>query len=68
MVNFIFGMQINIKVFYKLVLSCWICLTRHAKSIQYKFAYVAVSAEKHGGGGGGEVNFLLVDKQKFSTS
>ena len=34
-------MQINITVFYKLMLSFWMCLTRHAQSTQNKkFAYL----------------------------
>ena len=37
----IFGMQINIKVFYKLVLSFYVCVVRHAKITQTKkFAYL----------------------------
>ena len=31
---FVFGMRINIKVFYKLILSFWICIPRHAENIQ----------------------------------
>ena len=27
-------MQINIEVFYKLILSFWVCVARHAQSIQ----------------------------------
>ena len=38
MMKFIFGMEINIEVFYKLILSCWVCATRHAQSTQNKFA------------------------------
>ena len=30
----IFGMQINIEVFYKLILSFWVCVARHAQSTQ----------------------------------
>ena len=40
MMNLIFGMQINIKVFYKLILSFWLRTTRHAESTQNKFAYL----------------------------
>ena len=39
--KFIFGMQINIEVFYKLILSFWVCATKNAPSTQNKkFAYV----------------------------
>ena len=34
MMKFIFGMQINIEVFYKLILPFWMCVTRHAQSTQ----------------------------------
>ena len=60
MVHFIFGMQINIKVFNKLILSFWVYLTRHAQSTQNKFVYLPISPEKHGG----EVDFLPADKHK----
>ena len=32
----IFGMQININVFYKLIVSFWICVARHAQITQNK--------------------------------
>ena len=38
--KFIFGLQINIKVFYKLTWSFWVCETRHAQSTQNKFVYL----------------------------
>ena len=39
--KFIFGLQINIEVFYKLIQSLWICVTRHAQSTQNeKFEYL----------------------------
>ena len=60
MMNFIFGMQINIEVFYKLILSFWVCVTRHAQSTQNKFVYLAISPEKHGD----EVDFLPADKHE----
>ena len=41
MMKCIFGMQINIEVFYKLILSFWVCVTRYAQSTQNKqFAYL----------------------------
>ena len=36
MMKCIFGMQINIDVFYKLILSFWVCATRHTQSTQNK--------------------------------
>ena len=38
--NCVFCMHINIIVLYKLILSFWVCATRHAQSIQTKFAYL----------------------------
>ena len=40
MMKCIFGMQINIEVFHKLILSFWLCVTRHPQSTQNKFAYL----------------------------
>ena len=40
-------MQINIEVFYKLILSFWVCVTRHAQSTQNKkFAYLCNISRK----------------------
>ena len=36
MMKSIFGMQININVFYKLIVSFWICVARHAQITQNK--------------------------------
>ena len=47
MMNFVFGMQINIEVFYKLILSFWLYVIRHAQGTQNKFVYLAISPEKH---------------------
>ena len=46
-VKYIFGMQINIKVFCKLILPFWVCATRHAQITQNNI--FAISPEKHGG-------------------
>ena len=46
MMNLIFGMQINIEVFYKLILSFWLCLTRHVPSSQNKFSYLCSITRK----------------------
>ena len=45
--KYIFGMQTNIKVFYKLILSFWVCATKNAPSTQNKkFAYVCNISRK----------------------
>ena len=59
--KFIFGMQINIKVFYKLILSFLLCVTRHAQNTQSKkFAYLFNIPGKHGD----EVDFLTAGKHE----
>ena len=66
--KFIFGMQINTGVFYKLILSFWVCVARHAQSTPPppKKEEVRISLqylEKNvGDGEGGEVDFLPADK------
>ena len=50
MMKLIFDMQINIEVFYKLVLSFWVCVAKHAQSTQNnKFAISAISQGKREG-------------------
>ena len=60
--NFIFGMQINIEVFYKLMLSFWVFVTRHAQSTQNNL-HVPQYLQKSIGD---KVHFLPADKQKLS--
>ena len=66
MMKFSFGMQINIEVLYKLILSFWVCATRHAQSTQNKnFAYLyKISRKAWGRGGGSEVDFLPANKHE----
>ena len=49
MMKFIFGMQIKIEVFYKLMLSLWVCATRHSQSTQNKFTYLCNISRKSWG-------------------
>ena len=52
--KFVFAMQINIEVFYNLILSFWVCATRHAQSTQNKkFTYPCNISRKAWDGGGG---------------
>ena len=46
MMKFICGMQINIEVFYKLILSFWMCVARHAHATENKFAYLCTISRK----------------------
>ena len=53
MMKFIFRMQINIEVFYKLILPFWVCITkvcvtRHVQSTKQVSIIFAISPEKHG--------------------
>ena len=45
MMKFIFGMQIKIEVFYKLILSIWVCVTRHVQSTQ-KFVFFSTNKQE----------------------
>ena len=45
MMKCIFSMQISIGVFYKLILSSWVCITSHSQSTQNKFP--EQTADKH---------------------
>ena len=48
MMKFSFGMHINIKVFYKLILS-WVCIARLAKVSKIRRLDIfAIYPEKHG--------------------
>ena len=44
--NFNFGMQINIEVFSKLILLFYLCITRHAQDTLNKFAYFCSISKK----------------------
>ena len=47
MMKFIYGMEINIKVFYLIILSFWVCVTGHAQSTENKkFAYLCNISRK----------------------
>ena len=60
--KFIFGIQINMEVFYELILSFWVCLTKHAQSTQNnKFAISLQYLKKEVSD---EVDFLQADKQE----
>ena len=46
MTDFIFGIQINIEIFYKLMMSFLLCKSRHAESTQNNFAYFCSVSRK----------------------
>ena len=47
MMKFVFCIQINIKVLYKVILSFWVCASRHVQSTQNKkFAYLCNISSK----------------------
>ena len=71
MMKCIFGMQINIEIFYKLILSFWVCATRHVQNTQNKkFGYLCNISRKacewggRGGGGGAKMIFCQLMKTK----
>ena len=58
--KFIFGMQISIEVFYKLILSFWVCVIRHDQNNQISlhiFQYLQKNVKD-------EVDFLPADKRE----
>ena len=59
----IFGMQINIEVFYKLILSFWVCTTRHAQSNKSK-QEVYISLQYLQKSMLGEVDFFPANKHE----
>ena len=62
MMKFVFCIQINIKVLYKLILSFWVCATRHVQSTQNKkFAYLCNISSK---AWGMKLIFLPANKHK----
>ena len=62
MMKFLFGMQINIEVFYNLILSFWVYVTRHVQSTQNKkFAYLCNMSRK---AFSDEVDFWPADKHE----
>ena len=58
--KFIFCMQINIEVFYKLTLAFWVSVPRYSQSTQNRFAYLCNISIK----ARGKVDFLPADKHK----
>ena len=64
MMKRIFGMQINIEVFYKLIISIWVYVTRLAQSTQNKFAYLCNISRRAWGWLLNEIDFLRADKHE----
>ena len=58
----IFGIQINMEVFYKLILSLWVCVKNHAQSTQNNKFAIFLQYLKNDVST--EVDFLYVDKYK----
>ena len=64
MMKFTFGIQINMVVFYKLILSFWMCVTRHSQNTQSNI--FAISLQYLRKDVSDEVDFLHGDKHKGS--
>ena len=47
--NSIFGMEMNIEVFYKLILSFEVCINKFAQGTQNKFPYLCNTPRTAGG-------------------
>ena len=61
--KFIFGIHINMEVFYKLILSFWVCVTKNAQSTQNSKLF-AISLQYLKKDVSDEVDFLHSDKHK----
>ena len=61
--KFIFGIHINMEVFYKLILSFWVCVTKNAQSTQNNKLF-AISLQYLKKDVSDEVDFLHSDKHK----
>ena len=44
--KFTFSIQINMEVFYKLVLSFWLCVTRHVQNTQNNIFAISLQYRK----------------------
>ena len=62
MMKFIFEIEINMEVFYMLMLSFWVCVTRHAQSTQNN--QFAISLQYLKKDVSDELDFLHADKHK----
>ena len=62
MMKFIFDIEINMEVFYMLMLSFWVCVTRHAQSTQNN--QFAISLQYLKKDVSDELDFLHADKHK----
>ena len=60
--KFAFDIKINMEVFYKLILSFWMCVTRHAQNTQNNM--FAISLQYLRKDLSDEVDFLLADRHK----
>ena len=62
MMKFIFGTEINMEVFYMLMLSFWVCVTRHSQSTQNN--QFAISLQYLKKDVSDELDILHADKHK----
>ena len=62
MMKFIFGIEINMEVFYMLIRSLWVCVTRHAQSTQNNQFAIFLHYLKRDVSD--ELDFLHADKYK----
>ena len=46
MIKFIFAMQVNMEVFYKLILSFWVCVATHAQSAKKRSLDISAISPK----------------------
>ena len=63
----IFYLQINTKIFYKLIISLWVCMTRHTQSIQNNNFIISLQYLKERVKDGVHFSLLIIVKRFFKA-
>ena len=64
MIKFIFAMQVNMEVFYKLILSFWVCVVTHAQSAKKRSLDISAISPKSIGD---DVFFFFLPADKYNS-
>ena len=65
--KFIFYLQINTKVFYRLIVSLWVCMARHAQSTQNNNFITSLQYHKETVKDGVDFSLQIIVKRFFQT-
>ena len=63
----IFYLQINTKIFYKLIVSLWLCMARHPQSIQNNNFIISLQYLKENVKDGVDFSLLIIVKRFFKV-